>query len=97
MLASPELLIEYSVLIALAGTLAGTLVSLVYHTKLWRALAKCDAVPRDWLLRPFAYHRRLESDRQASLLPWFYTGVSVFSVVAIACALAVVGLVRLVA
>lgn len=95
MLASPELLIEYGVIAAVVGTVVGTIVSVVYHAKLWRALATSGSVPRDWLLRPFTYHRRLDVERQALILPWFYVGVTVFIAVAVACTISVVGLVRL--
>jgi hypothetical protein len=70
-----------------AGLAAGVPAGLVYHVKLYRALARLGGAERGWIWRPTSYHERLSGPERRALAPWFRAGAAGFLAAVAGCAL----------
>ncbi len=72
----------------IAGGLAFSLpVALLYHWRLYRALAPRGELPRRWYWSPTAYHDKLRPEERARVLGGFYLGAAGWGVTVIGCGL----------
>jgi hypothetical protein len=73
--------VAFGAVVCAAGFAFGIPSAVVYHVRLYRALAPRGALPASWYWNAVAYNHALTSVERARVLPWCYAGIAGFVVV----------------
>jgi hypothetical protein len=92
--ASWDIVFVIGLALVLVGMGVGVPAGVVYHAKLWRALAPRGALGRTWWLRPTAFHGALEAGERPGVMRWFYIGAVSWVLAVAGCVIAALGAVR---
>ena len=81
-------------LLTALGIVAGVPAGVVYHARLYQALAPRDALPARWWLRPVELHARLLPAERPGVMRWFSVGAAGFVLALVGSVAVAVGLWR---
>ncbi|MGH0032352.1 MAG: hypothetical protein ACQGVC_21375 [Myxococcota bacterium] len=95
-LVPPDVLLQAGGIVTAAGLAVGVPTGFWYHVALYRALRPHGPLPGRWWIHPVALHIQLLEGERRSVLRWFVAGGLGFFVVVLGCAIAVLGLSRIV-
>ena len=90
-----DLLLGAGAGIVALGLIVGVIAGVVYHVKLFRALAPLGILRPGWWWRPTDLHVRLSPEARRRVLPWFYAGAAGFAVALAGCAVVLAAIVTL--
>ncbi|HEX2485709.1 MAG TPA: hypothetical protein VHQ66_10430 [Myxococcota bacterium] len=94
---SPDLLLRLGFWTVVAGLGFGLPTGALYHVGLHRSLVRAGRLPRRWWLHPTSHHRLLPPEDAPSVLAWCRAGALGCGVVFLGCALAALGVWRVLA
>lgn len=92
--AAGETLLFGGIGLAAVGFAYGIPTAIVYHWRLYRALAACDRLPARWWLQPTALHDRIPPSERSGVLLWGAIGGSGFVLIVVGIVLTTIGLWR---
>ncbi len=95
--AAAEPLIRSGMGLAALGFLVGIPTAIVYHWRLYDALARCDRLPTRWWLSPTSHHGLIPPADRRQVLAWGAIGGAGFVAVVLGIGLTTLGLWKLLA